>query len=104
MVKLEKYRRFALGGGESDDAAEKDDPMQGGEGATTGGAEDMPAPPSPEREITKAPTKAEGLAQLEKNGRTGAQQKSKAAPPTRGGSDADVERSEATASEGSSEG
>ena len=56
--KLEKYKRFALEGGESDDATEKDDPMQGGESATTGETRDMQAPPSPVREVTKAPSGA----------------------------------------------
>ena len=105
--KLEKHKRFALEGGESDDAAEKDDPMQGGESAITAEAKDMQAPPSPAREVTKAPSGATkrispNPERMGEQAKKPASQKPKADPPIRGGSDADVEESEATASEGSS--
>ena len=93
-TKFEKYKRFALDG-----------PMQGRESATTDETREAQTPPSPVREVARTPSGATKRVspnpeRMGEHAKKPARQKSRAAPPT----DADVEESEATASEGSSKG
>ena len=95
--KLEKYKRFALDGEESEDAEEKDDPMQGRESITPESSGKMQTPPSPVREVAKTPSGATkrispNPERMGEQAKKPAQQKTWVAPSWV--SDADVEESD----------